>query len=159
MLLYRAPAEFITTLADRELHALQALEPRSLMVVPLIARERTLGALAFICSAAGRTFSEDDLDLAMELGRWAAAALDNAGAYRKAQDAIAARDEVLGYVAHDIPQIPLSAIAIAISLVARKPPRPRRAAQGDATPDNIGNALKRMNRIVDDLLDVTRLDC
>ncbi len=55
-----------------------ALEPRSCIVVPLVARGSVLGALALVASDTARRFDERDLALAEELARRAALALDNA---------------------------------------------------------------------------------
>ncbi len=66
-----------------------ALAPHSAIAVPLVAHERTLGALTFAWSESGRTYAEGDLALAEEVARRAALAIDNARLYRAEQ---AARD-------------------------------------------------------------------
>lgn len=57
----------------------------SAMVVPLISRERTLGALTLVWAESGRHYSAADLELAQELAGRAALAVDNARLYREAQ--------------------------------------------------------------------------
>jgi PAS domain S-box-containing protein len=57
---------------------LDGLGLRSCLVVPLVARGRTLGAITFIAAESGRTYGEADLSFAMDLARRAAVALDNA---------------------------------------------------------------------------------
>lgn len=61
------------------------------LVVPLLARGRTLGALTFISAESGRRYTEEDLALAEEVGRRAGLAVDNARLFRAAQEEIAAR--------------------------------------------------------------------
>ena len=56
---------------------------RSLMVVPLMAGRRTIGAMTFVSAQSERHFDETDLALAEELGRRAGAALENARLYRE----------------------------------------------------------------------------
>lgn len=51
---------------------------RSAIVAPLLARGRTLGALSILRLGAGEPYAQDDLELACELARRAALALDNA---------------------------------------------------------------------------------
>jgi PAS domain S-box-containing protein len=51
---------------------------RSAVVAPLLARGRTLGALSILRLGEGEPYAEDDLDLAHELARRAALAIDNA---------------------------------------------------------------------------------
>jgi PAS domain S-box-containing protein len=56
---------------------------RSRMIVPLVARGRALGAITFASAESGRVFGEDDLDLAQELARRAALAIDNSRLYEE----------------------------------------------------------------------------
>jgi PAS domain S-box-containing protein len=50
----------------------------SAMTVPLIARERVLGAITFVTAESGQRYGPDDLRFAEDLGRRAAIAIDNA---------------------------------------------------------------------------------
>ena len=70
---------------------LRKLDLRSYMVVPLVAGGRTLGAISFISAESGRRYGEADLQLAEELARRAAYAVDNARLYEEAQKEIAER--------------------------------------------------------------------
>jgi PAS domain S-box-containing protein len=54
----------------------------SVLTVPLVARRRMLGAMALV-TGAGRSFSTDDLDLAQDLSRRAAMAMDNVRLYQQ----------------------------------------------------------------------------
>ena len=54
------------------------LQMHSVMVVPLAARDRTLGAITFVWAESGRQYSTRELELAEELGRRAGLALDHA---------------------------------------------------------------------------------
>jgi PAS domain S-box-containing protein len=56
---------------------------RSIMVVPLVARGRALGAITFASSESARAFGADDLQLAEDLARRAALAYDNATLYEE----------------------------------------------------------------------------
>jgi GAF domain-containing protein len=51
---------------------------RSAMIVPLVARGLTLGAITFVSAEGGRSFTEDDLSLAEALARRGALAAANA---------------------------------------------------------------------------------
>nr|WP_275994389.1 PAS domain-containing protein [Argonema antarcticum] len=65
----------------------------SAMVVPMIARDRTLGAITFVSDESGRHYSASDLALAEDLACRAALAVDNARLYRESQEAEAALRE------------------------------------------------------------------
>ena len=58
----------------------------SFMCVPLLARGRTLGAISFLLTEAGRSYTQADLALAEDLGRRAGLAVDNSRLYREATD-------------------------------------------------------------------------
>lgn len=60
------------------LEALLGLGIHSVMIVPLSARGRVVGALTLVTAESGRRFDDDDLALAQELAGRAAVALDNA---------------------------------------------------------------------------------
>lgn len=72
--------------SPEHLQLLQKLDPKSYMIVPLVARGRTLGVISFISAESGRSYSEANLTLAEDLARRAALAVDNARLYRQAQD-------------------------------------------------------------------------
>ena len=73
----------------------------SSIAVPLIARGRTLGALSLIAAETHPPFRQADFELAIELARRAAVAVDNARLYREAErGANAAR--ALAYVADGV---------------------------------------------------------
>ncbi|MBL8056143.1 MAG: PAS domain S-box protein [Anaerolineales bacterium] len=70
---------------EAHLQALRALDLKSALVVPLLARDRPLGALTLVRVDTRQRYSRADLALAEELARRAALALDNARLYDEAQ--------------------------------------------------------------------------
>jgi PAS domain S-box-containing protein len=72
---------------DEHLRALRALAPRSLMVVPLLARGGLLGALVLVSSRASHRYGEHDLRLAEKIASRAALAIENAQLYEEAWNA------------------------------------------------------------------------
>jgi PAS domain S-box-containing protein len=64
---------------------MEAIGPRSQIVVPLRARGRVLGALSMTMAESARRYEEADLDLARDLGLRAGLAVDNARLYEEAQ--------------------------------------------------------------------------
>lgn len=69
------------------LGGLRALGVAASMVLPLIARGRTLGAISLISTVSGRRYDARDLALAEELARSAAIAVDNALLFQASQEA------------------------------------------------------------------------
>jgi PAS domain S-box-containing protein len=62
---------------------LGALGASSQLTVPLVARRRTLGALTLVSETQDRRFGVEDLDLARDLSRRAAMAMDNVRLYQQ----------------------------------------------------------------------------
>jgi PAS domain S-box-containing protein len=69
------------------LEVLRRLGLRSAMLVPLLARGRSLGVLTLVAAESGRHYGPDDLALAEELACRCGLAVDNARLYRAAQAA------------------------------------------------------------------------
>ncbi|MFL6094226.1 MAG: SpoIIE family protein phosphatase [Blastococcus sp.] len=65
------------------LEAFQLLGGAHVLTVPMVARRRTLGAIALIRSSADNPFSQEDVHLAADLGSRAALAIDNVRLYRR----------------------------------------------------------------------------
>ncbi len=127
--------------------------PRSLLGVPLLVGDRCFGAL--LISSSSRVYEPGDLRLAEELGRRCALRIENAKLHQAAKRATQAREEVLGIVAHDL-RHPLGNIFLQTALLRR--PGERRDPRSRRPADTIERAAARMSRIIDDLLDVTRIE-
>src|SRR6059036_4338868 len=84
------PDSMLIALAQDAEHfkILQELGLASAMVVPLVARGRTLGAITFASENPAHRYTESDLNFAQELARRAALGIDNARLYSDAQNAL-----------------------------------------------------------------------
>jgi signal transduction histidine kinase len=69
--------------AHRELA--HAMAYASYLVVPITARERTLGAISLVSAGSGRRYTAEDVPLAEDIARRAAVAIDNARLYRQSE--------------------------------------------------------------------------
>lgn len=146
----------LAQIAADEGHAamMRALDPRAFLVVPLVARGRILGALTLAASERGTGFDTRDLELAQELARRTALSVEKERLVEKLRDAVQARDQVLGYVAHDL-RSPLGGIGLLTEMLLRVPgteEERRRSLQ------SILQAAGQIDRLIQDLLDVTRLE-
>jgi hypothetical protein len=75
--------EMIAAIDDPEVKGLvRELRLRSVMIVPLAARGRTLGAMSFVWAESGNTYSSADLAFAQTLAARIALVIDNARLYR-----------------------------------------------------------------------------
>ena len=154
VLIERVTEELIASWAQSEEHrkALRGLAARSIIAVPLLVRGELLGVLKLV--SATRSFVPADLQLANELASRAALSIENARLYRAANRAVQVRDEVLGIVAHDL-RNPLHAILLGVSSLRGRGGEPGRLSR---TADMIERSADRMNRLIEDLLDVARME-
>lgn len=124
-----------------------------LTVFPLLARGRNLGALLLGFSGM-RMFGPAEQALASEVAGRVAIALDNALLYSKIREADRRKDEFLAMLAHEL-RNPLAPIRNAVEIM--------RLRDGpDATPDEVCEIIAKevghLSRLVDDLLDVSRIN-
>jgi signal transduction histidine kinase len=136
------------------LRILRALAPRSTMVLPLVARGRTLGAITFAATEAGRRYGPRDVAFAEELTGRAALAIDNARLHQATQLAIATRDEVLGIVAHDL-RNPLNTISMSAGLLLESAPTEEQRVKQIQV---VQRSVDRMDHLIQDLLDTARIE-
>ena len=97
---------------------MRALAPRSAIMVPMRARGRSIGLLWLYTMESERRYDPVDLELAEDLGRRAALAIDNARLYAEAQAAIRARDIFLTVASHEL-RSPLTALQIQVHSMRR----------------------------------------
>ncbi len=138
---------------EKHQHIVEQLQARSLITVPLVVSDRVVGALTLVMSESDRRYNPDDLALAEELARRAAFAVENARLYHDAQQATGARDHVLAVVAHDL-RNPLGTVLMASEMLLE-------VAADDHNRKHvqiIRRSADRMNRLIQDLLDVTSIE-
>ncbi|MBD1821132.1 PAS domain S-box protein [Cyanobacteria bacterium FACHB-DQ100] len=142
------------------LQILRALGLKSVMIVPLIVRGRTLGVISFISAESGHSYSLADLSLAEELARRAALALDNAYLYLEAQQAQLQaeaanrmKDEFLAVLSHEL-RTPMNPILGWARLLQKGTLDAERTATALATIER--NAQLQV-QLIEDLLDIARI--
>ena len=141
---------------EAHLAMMRQLDIRSIIVVPLVARDRVLGTITLVMSESGRRFTEADLTLAIDLGQRAGVALDNARLLRDANAANVAKTEFLRTVSHELRQ-PLNAIQGYLGLW-------KLGIRGEL-PSTMREDIERLSRnqehlavLIEDLLSFTRLE-
>jgi signal transduction histidine kinase len=137
---------------------LKKLNPGSMMIVPMAATDRTLGVLTFVRTGSGREYQPDDLALAEDLTRRAALAVENARLYQEAQEALQVRDQFLSIAAHEL-KTPLTSLLGNVQLLHRRMERNGQAGERELRHMiNLASQTRRLNRLVDSLLNLNRLE-
>jgi PAS domain S-box-containing protein len=144
----------VETMRDGATRMVPEHEGGSLLIVPLVAQKRTLGAMSFAMTRSGRRHDASYRALAEELAVRVALAVDAAALYQRTRQAVGARDEVLAVVSHDL-RNPLSAINMCVSALRES------QADPETTHELLGTVRESaalMSRIIQDLLDVASID-
>lgn len=157
VLMERLTPERIMALGQGEEHlrALRALDPKSIIITPLFAHGQLIGGMTLFSSRPERTYTAADVRLAEQVAQRAAFAIENARLYAEARRATKLRDDVLGVVAHDL-RNPLNTILLQASSLRRQDEEPERRSRRPA--EAIERAATRMNHLIQELLDVARME-
>ena len=138
---------------DEHLKMIRELGPKSCLIVPLLARGRTLGAISFINVSRARSYDQDALTLAEDIANRAALAVDNARLYNEAQKANRLKDEFLATLSHEL-RTPLTAL-LGWTQMLRHRSLDRQAL--DYALDAIERNAKAQSQIIEDVLDVSNI--
>ncbi|BDG06085.1 GAF domain-containing sensor histidine kinase [Anaeromyxobacter oryzae] len=139
-----------------DLVALRRLRPRSYLILPLRARGRTRAVMTLAFAESTRRYSPPDLALAEDLAARAAMALENALLFEEVERAVQAREDTLSIVSHDLKN-PMAAMLLGIQRLARLVDEPKKA-QGEVLLGKLERTLRGMNRLIDSLLDLARIE-
>ena len=159
------PEELLRAAAvdDEHLRLILELRLQSAMVVPLIARGRTLGAITFIHAESGRRYASDDLAFAEDLARRAAIAVDNARLYEEAitaktkiEEALRARENFISMASHEL-RTPITGLSLQLQTMLRMAKKNVDVERLTPKVEIAQRQLGRLTVLTNDLLDVSRL--
>jgi PAS domain S-box-containing protein len=136
-----------------QLRIVRELGLKSYMGVPLITRGQVLGVMTFVAAESGRRYDGDDLAVAEDLAHRAAVAIENARLYEASTEADRRKDEFLALLGHEL-RNPLAPISNALQLL--KLPGADAAVSARAR-ETMERQVEHLVRLVDDLLDVSRI--
>ena len=141
----------------------QDVGPTAFLCVPLVARGRAFGAMSFTMTDSGRAFASADVELAMELARRSAVAIDNTQIYRssialrlEAEAASNAKSDFLAKMSHEI-RTPINAMigyAELISMGISGPVTPTQAEQ----LGRIRASGDHLTSLVNEILDLAKIE-
>jgi signal transduction histidine kinase len=146
-----------TLAADAEqLAVLRSFGVHSQLTVPIRGEVRIWGALTFSAAESERAFSEADVRLAVELGRRAGQAVDNARLYEAAHFASEAKSNFLAVMSHEL-RTPLNAIIgytdlLLLGVPTDIPERARRQIE------RVRSASNSLLQLVEEVLSFSRIE-
>jgi PAS domain S-box-containing protein len=147
------PQTFLDDIAQSQSHRdiIRALDPRSVIAVPLRIRDKTIGAIGLVSCDAKRRYTEHEVKLAESFAEHVATAVDNSRLFHAVKEASRQKDEFLAMLAHEL-RNPLAAIRYAVAL--------GQMTDGDSSSellDIIDRQTQNLAHLIDDLLDVSRI--
>ncbi|HZO15260.1 MAG TPA: ATP-binding protein, partial [Polyangiaceae bacterium] len=149
------PDEWLVAAARDENHLrlIRELQARSYICIPLRSRMQVLGALTFVLAESGRSYGEEDVRAAEDLASRTVIAMENATLLMTLKEADRRKDEFLAMLAHEL-RNPLAPIRNAVQIFrAKGPPGP----ELQWATEVIDRQVHQMTRLVDDLLDMSRI--
>ncbi len=131
---------------------LDALQPRSMVLAPIVARGCAYGVMQLVRTSTVRPFGQRDVALAQDLARRAATAIDNVRLIEEARAADRRKDEFLGVLSHEL-RTPLTSVMVWAGILRHdvEPARIRHAA------DVIERNIRIQTALINDLLDLTSI--
>jgi signal transduction histidine kinase len=141
---------------ERHREIIRRLGITSYLIVPLVARDRALGAIKLVSSRPDRRFNHDDLAWATDLASRAALALDNARLYEDAQQANHAKSDLLAVISHDL-RTPLNAIIGYSELLSMGIPDPL-TDTALVHVERVGKSAHHLLYLIDELSSFARIE-
>ena len=132
---------------------LRGLGLHSFICVPMRSHGRMLGALTFATAESGRVYQELHRAAAEDLAARAAIAIDNAQLVEALREADRRKDEFIAIMAHEL-RNPLAPLRTAVDLLRANPAM---HPQAQWINDVVDRQVRLMSRLVDDLLDMSRI--
>lgn len=125
------------------------------LTVPIKREERVIGVIA-LESSDGDTFTTENISFVERLADHAAVAIENARLFEEVQQANAAKTEFISFVSHELKQ-PMTAIKGYADLLVKGVSGPLNAQQSQFV-EVVRRNVERMDRLVQDLLDISRIE-
>lgn len=137
---------------DEHLALLRGLELSSYICMPLVVRGVVFGVFTLVHAESRRVYRASDVSLANDLALRTATAIDNARLYQRLREEDRRKDEFLATLAHEL-RNPLAPIRSGLEVVRFG----STDAKTNATTAIMERQLTHMVRMVDDLLDLSRV--
>jgi PAS domain S-box-containing protein len=130
---------------------------RGWLAVPLVGRDGRNVGLVQVSDRDEGDYSLEDEQALTQLARMASIAIENVRLYEEAQAAIQSRDQFLSMAAHEL-KTPMTTIKGFVQLLIRRMRRPEfDPGYFEESADNLQEQIIRLESLLNDLLDTTRM--
>jgi signal transduction histidine kinase/DNA-binding response OmpR family regulator len=124
------------------------------VMLPLVARGKIHGVLSLAVATSDKRLDDAEVGLASDIAGRVAMALDNSLLFKRIQDADRRKNDFLATLSHELrnPLAPMRTALHAMRLSGQWP------AEASAVREMLERQVEHMSRLVDDLLDVARIN-
>jgi signal transduction histidine kinase/DNA-binding response OmpR family regulator len=136
--------------------AMEAVGARSVMLVPLIARDRVIGSIGLDSLTRLRDFADGEQETAVSIAAHVALAIDNAALYEQAVVANRLKSEFLANMSHEL-RTPLNAIIGFSEVLLSEIYGPLSDVQKDRML-RVNSGGKHLLNLINDVLDLSKIE-
>jgi PAS domain S-box-containing protein len=140
---------------ESDLRVVREAGLHSAIVIPLIRNGNIIAAIVLLSCSFSRIYGPEDLYLAEELARRAAASIENARLYFLARRAIKSREEVLAVVSHDL-RNPVTVIGLVAKMLRQS--GELEMAQVAEYSTKIERAVDKMLQLISEISDSSKIE-
>jgi len=139
--------------------AFQARYPQSnpsVITLPLVVTERSLGSMEFYAKRPGRSYDERDVALASEFVRWCAIVLENTALFLRTQRALRSREDSISSLSHHL-RNPLTSVHAGMGLIEISVTNRLTEAEKSLFA-NVRRGIAQLGAILEDLADFETME-
>lgn len=140
---------------EQELRLIKSVGFSSVMIVPIVLRNRALGAVSLVRASDRRLYNQSDLSMAEELANRTALALENARLYRQAKEATRLRDEFISIASHEL-KTPITSLKVYTQVVGQQLQRLQEEKLGEYI-HKMDMQIDKLTKLIEDLLNISRM--
>ncbi len=148
------------TYSEEHFQLLRSIGTKSHLAVPMRIRGNIIGVLNWHITTDRKLFDEEDLETAQEIAHRASIAIENARLYTLSQAAIREREDFISIASHEL-KTPLTSLNLQWEVAARiredSPAKLLDTPSLDKLMAVSYRQLSRLTRLVDDMLDISRI--
>lgn len=149
--------EFLSTEDPDHFEIIRSLGIQSYISSVMQVRGKIIGGITYIADHSRAHYQKNDIPFAEQFANRAAMAVDAGKIYKSAQDAIRIREEVVSIVSHDLKN-PLNSVLLNTSLLLKMKSTEGQVPLMKRNIESIKRSAERMKSMIEDILDVTKLD-
>lgn len=142
--------------SEKQFQLLQTIGFKSAIIVPIASHRKIVGVLEFVISEPRHYFRLSDLAMAEELANRVGLAIENAALYKKAREAITARDNFITAASHEL-KTPITSLGLYLQILGKEIKK-KTNGQKEYYLQKMQTQVLRLSNLIGDLLDASKIN-